>query len=528
MEGGETVGYNIDMTAALKPSKPDNYSKAVDFPVNSAERPNSFRDSLKEAVKSYSRDERRTEEDNTLRNELVNRSSAKLKSLKKPEVKNNRAGEPEFEGDEKKTDKIVKTMEELLSKLEELIKLQQLGEVPQEKQAVLHEGIKDAIKVLTTEQSKGTVTETAKLEEVTPELKAALKGMLEELKTSGNMVSKEAISDFTQELKSVIAETASIQTASKTSVVNNAAEMVQKKEDSNNVTVNNETDKAQVIQNKDMNTNPGVEGKVTNEADENQKQGMKLEVVAADMKPVVKEAKPLAEEATEEVKSAIDSKVDKVTVEEKDNKRQDGDAKDNKGAEHEIPKPVIVTNNKQGNQEMTAIKLEQTVIDNQVEVVQNQTTAPKPEAINKTEVINQIVKKAELIFTDAKQEMRMQLEPENLGKLTLKLAVERGLVTAKFVAESYEVKQVIESNFNELKDMLQEKGLEVQGFSVSVRQDNKENNSDNAFHQWKETVKLNGRSMNRGSYDGYQTGENTHVRAVNPYSIHNGKFDHKA
>jgi flagellar hook-length control protein FliK len=176
---------------------------------------------------------------------------------------------------------------------------------------------------------------------------------------------------------------------------------------------------------------------------------------------------------------------------------------------------------------MIAIKAEQTVIDNKVEAAQNQTASPRSAAVNKAEVINQIVKKAEIIFTDSQPEIKMQLEPENLGKLTLKLAVEKGLITAKFVTESYEVKQIIESNFNELKDMLQEKGLEVQNLSVSVGQQDKGYNS-NSFQQWKETVRLNGRSTNRGSYTGYLEGEDTTVRTVNPYSIHSGKFDHRA
>jgi hypothetical protein len=75
--------------------------------------------------------------------------------------------------------------------------------------------------------------------------------------------------------------------------------------------------------------------------------------------------------------------------------------------------------------------------------------------------------------------------------------------------------------------MLQEKGLEVQNFSVSVGQEDKSYNS-NSFQQWKETVRLTGRGTNRGSYEGYLEGENTPVRTVNPYSMHNGKFDHRA
>lgn len=534
MEGGEIVAYNIDMATALKVSIPDNQNKTVDFPSNAAEKPNSFRDSMKEAVRSRSLDERKTDGGTAIRKELVSRSEAKLKSLKKPEVKS-KENEKSEEGNEKQIDTIVKTIEEMLSKLEELAKLQQPGEVPTEKQTALQDGIMKAIKELATVQGSSKGTETAELQVKTPELTDVLKGMLEELKTNDSLMNKTLTSDFAQELETIISETvAKIEAVSKTTTETNVSEPVKIKADNSNDkaaatldAVSSEVDKAHATQSEEKNNISVAESKMANDAEEKQNQQMKVEVPVADTKPVIKEAKPVAAEE-EEVKTAIDSKVDKVTVEGKESKKQYADTESNNDAEHQMPKAINVAYNKQGNAEMAAMKLDQAVVDNQVEVVQNQVTAPKSETVNKTDIINQIVKKAEIIFTDAKQEMRMQLEPENLGKLTLKLAVEKGLITAKFVAESYEVKQIIESNLNELKNMLKEKGLEVQNFSVSVGQDNKEQNNDNAFHQWKETVKLNGRSMNKGSYEGYQTGEVAPARIVNPYSIHNGKFDHRA
>ncbi len=551
--------YNIDLTAALKLSKPDTHSKTVDYPSKAAERPNSFRDSLKDAVRSKSLDERRTDESIALRKELVSRSEAKLKSLKKPEVKDIENAESESEGNKKQTDKIVKTMEEILSKLEELAKLQQLGEVPPETRAVLQQDIKEAIKELASVQNRSTGIETAELQVKTtelqvkttelqvkttelqvktPELTALLERMLELLKTNGSMMDKAATSGFVQQLKGIITDNkAKLETISKIPVENNAAEPVKMKEGTSidetvisHAAASGEIDKALAAQSQENNTELIAESKITNEPAEKQKQEMKTEAPIVDIKPANPKAQPVAVEAADEVKTAIDSKVEKVTVEGKESKKQDADAdaETPKETAHEAPKAVNTTQPKPGNEELTAMKLNQAAVDNQVEAVKNQVPAPKLETVNKAEVINQIVKKAELIFTDTKQEMRMQLEPDNLGKLTLKLAVEKGLITAKFVAESYQVKQIIESNFNELKDMLQEKGLEVQNFSVSVRQDNKDNNNDNSFHQWKETVKLNGRSINRNSYEGYQASEETPGRTVNPYNIHSGKFDHRA
>lgn len=152
----------------------------------------------------------------------------------------------------------------------------------------------------------------------------------------------------------------------------------------------------------------------------------------------------------------------------------------------------------------------------------------RPQTVQKADVIHQIVKKAELVIREERPEMRMQLEPENLGKLTLKVAVEKGLITAKFIAESHEVKQIIESNFSQLRDMLQEKGIEVESFSVSVGQEGKEFSRENNREIWQESYRTSlKKSTGYGKYGSYMQAEAISAM-MNPYSYHEGKFDHRA
>lgn len=87
------------------------------------------------------------------------------------------------------------------------------------------------------------------------------------------------------------------------------------------------------------------------------------------------------------------------------------------------------------------------------------------------EIISQVVEKARFVITGDKSEMVMDLKPDSMGKLSLKVVTEHGMIMAKFVAESQQVKQVLETNMQFLKDSLEKQGLNVQGFSVSVRQD---------------------------------------------------------
>jgi len=87
------------------------------------------------------------------------------------------------------------------------------------------------------------------------------------------------------------------------------------------------------------------------------------------------------------------------------------------------------------------------------------------------EIIRQVVEKARVILDGDKSEMILSLKPESLGKLSLKVVTENGIVIAKFVAENDQVKQILEANMYLLKENLESQGLNVQSFSVSVRQD---------------------------------------------------------
>lgn len=92
----------------------------------------------------------------------------------------------------------------------------------------------------------------------------------------------------------------------------------------------------------------------------------------------------------------------------------------------------------------------------------------KMSTIDTYNIIDQITKKSKLITNKNNSSIQMQLEPENLGKLTLKIVLERGILSAKFMAENEEVKTAIEDNMEELKNSLSEQGITIQSLSVSV------------------------------------------------------------
>jgi flagellar hook-length control protein FliK len=112
----------------------------------------------------------------------------------------------------------------------------------------------------------------------------------------------------------------------------------------------------------------------------------------------------------------------------------------------------------------------------------------KDASIPKNEIINQVVEKAKVVLTGEKSEMVMDLKPDSLGKLSLKIVTEHGIVTAKFIAESQQVKQILEANMQVLKDSLEKQGMSVQGFSVSVgQQSSRGSDGDNASEECRRT-----------------------------------------
>ncbi len=94
-----------------------------------------------------------------------------------------------------------------------------------------------------------------------------------------------------------------------------------------------------------------------------------------------------------------------------------------------------------------------------------------PNKLNFYHILTQITESSDVLVHKNGSEMHLQLQPEHLGKLSMKIAVEKGIVIANIIAENQIVKEILESNFNLLKDALNEKGLGIQEFHVSVGQE---------------------------------------------------------
>ena len=91
--------------------------------------------------------------------------------------------------------------------------------------------------------------------------------------------------------------------------------------------------------------------------------------------------------------------------------------------------------------------------------------------VNPKNVMEQIVQNMRFEVRGDMAEIRIQLRPEHLGEVSLRVATQNGIVVAQFVAESQRVKEIIESNFNQLRDALEQQGINISEIEVSVAQD---------------------------------------------------------
>lgn len=112
--------------------------------------------------------------------------------------------------------------------------------------------------------------------------------------------------------------------------------------------------------------------------------------------------------------------------------------------------------------------------------------------VNTADVINQIIEKFKTgIVKENVSEIKITLKPDYLGDVALKIVSENGIVSAQFTAENQRVKEIIESNFNNLKNMLDEQGVQVSALSVSVGSDNPSERQGFEFEQSKSSKRIN-------------------------------------
>ncbi|MCL6471315.1 MAG: flagellar hook-length control protein FliK [Firmicutes bacterium] len=111
-------------------------------------------------------------------------------------------------------------------------------------------------------------------------------------------------------------------------------------------------------------------------------------------------------------------------------------------------------------------------------------------AADPKQLIERLVEKLDVLVSGARSEARIQLKPRYLGELKIHLTIEGGTIRAVLDASTHQAKQIIEENLGNLKQSLEEQGLKIKEFHVSVGQNN-EGHSRDTDHQHRERAVSN-------------------------------------
>lgn len=83
-------------------------------------------------------------------------------------------------------------------------------------------------------------------------------------------------------------------------------------------------------------------------------------------------------------------------------------------------------------------------------------------------IMRQISEKMQSAVRSGVHELRIQLRPESLGEVRLSIRMESDVVFARIQVENQQVKQIVETHLQSLKDALEEQNIHAGSFSVDV------------------------------------------------------------
>jgi flagellar hook-length control protein FliK len=132
----------------------------------------------------------------------------------------------------------------------------------------------------------------------------------------------------------------------------------------------------------------------------------------------------------------------------------------------------------------------------------------QPTPIQEAQNIKEVISRAQMLATKGGGEMKIVMNPEALGEVTMKVAVQNGQVNVEMIAESREAKKLLETGLGDLKATLLSNNLKVDQIKVETPADigrQLTQNHDEAqrqfAQQFMEQFRQENNEWRRGFYD---------------------------
>ena len=132
------------------------------------------------------------------------------------------------------------------------------------------------------------------------------------------------------------------------------------------------------------------------------------------------------------------------------------------------------------NQPQTQVTTDgtQVVRTTEIPVGNGQTVTQTVSYVDTESLMNQISQFSKMYSSGDATTLEMQLNPENLGKLVLHVTSKGGNINAQITATNEQVKDTLQNQMAELKNVLNQQGLKVDAVEVTVETHEFEQNLD--------------------------------------------------
>ncbi len=124
-------------------------------------------------------------------------------------------------------------------------------------------------------------------------------------------------------------------------------------------------------------------------------------------------------------------------------------------------------------------------------------------------LMQNVTGRALVTLRDGKSEMRMNLIPPELGRMSMKFVLEGGRMTGQIVVSTPEAKMIFDQNLGDLQRSLQQAGINIGNLNVSLSGDGQENSGQ----------------VPEGSVNNYYTGDITVEQPDEPENAYKSLFE---